>query len=229
MIRINKLILRVYLRFVGIINTLEFIRLYEVFKNYTMIPKKVFLGNLELVQQFRSIEGCVVECGVWRGGMISAISKILGDKRKYYLFDSFEGLPSARKIDGESALRWQRDKNSLLYFNNCKVEEKYAREAMALSGVNNYKIIKGWFSKTLQNVKFNHNIAILRLDADWYEPTMECLVALYDHVVRGGIVIIDDYYTWDGCSKAVHKFLTMKGDASRLYQSQNGVCYILKY
>lgn len=209
-------------------NTLKFIRLYEVFKSYTMIPRKVFLGNLELVKQFESIEGCVVECGVWRGGMISAIAKVLGDNRKYYLFDSFEGLPSARKIDGESALRWQRDKESPLYFNNCKTEEKYAREAMALSGTKNYKIIEGWFSKTLPKSKFHHNIAILRLDSDWYEPTMECLVALYDDVVSGGVIIIDDYYAWDGCAKAVHRFLAMKRDVSKLYQNQEGICYILK-
>jgi O-methyltransferase len=193
-----------------------------------MIPKNVFIGNLELVQQFKSVEGCVVECGVWRGGMISAMAKLLGNKRKYYLFDSFEGLPPAGKIDGESALRWQKDKNSPLYFNNCRAEEKYAQEAMTLSGVKNYKIIRGWFFKTLPENKFNHNIAILRLDADWYKPTMECLTALYNHVVKGGIIIVDDYYTWDGCARAVHEFILKKEDAPRLYQSQKGVCYILK-
>jgi hypothetical protein len=212
-----------------LIDNLKFIRLYDIFKGYTMMPKDVFVGNLKLIQQFRFVEGCVVECGVWRGGMISAMAKVLGDKRKYYLFDSFEGLPSAKKIDGKSALEWQKNKDSPLYFDNCRAEERYAREAMVLSGVRNYQIVRGWFSKSLLKMRFNHNIAVLRLDADWYDPTMKCLVALYDHIVRGGIIIIDDYYTWEGCSKAVHKFLTIKKGASRLYQSKNGICYILKY
>lgn len=44
-----------------------------------------------------------MECGVWRGGMIASISEILGNNREYYLFDSFEGLPQAKEIDGIAA------------------------------------------------------------------------------------------------------------------------------
>ncbi len=214
---------------IGIVNNLRLFLLYSKLKDYTMISRNIFVGNLKLVQRFKTVPGVVVECGVWRGGMISAIAKIMGNKRKYYLFDSFEGLPPAQKIDGTSAIKWQRSKNSPLYFNNCKTEEKYAREAMVLSNVKNYKIIKGWFSESLQKINFDHNIAILRLDADWYKSTMECLAALYDHVVKDGVIIIDDYYIWDGCSNAVHKFLAMKKDSSRLFQTKDGISYILKH
>ena len=50
-------------------------------------------------------------------------------------------------------------------------------------------------------------IAILRLDADWYSSTMTILNELYDQVVSGGFVIFDDYGTWPGCRQAVHEFI----------------------
>src|ERR1041384_2429634 len=76
-------------------------------KDYTMIPFLVYLDNLALARQVSALEGDIVECGVWRGGMIAGISRVLGNARKYWLFDSFEGLPPAQHTDGEAALKWQ--------------------------------------------------------------------------------------------------------------------------
>jgi hypothetical protein len=84
-------------------------RLYEKYSSYTMIPKNTFIENLKLCRNLSTIHGCVVECGVWRGGMIASIAEILGKDRNYYLFDSFEGLPEAKEIDGKDALAWQRN------------------------------------------------------------------------------------------------------------------------
>ena len=71
----------------------------------------------------------------------------------------------------------------------------------------NYRIIKGWFQDTLpQNIDKIGNIAILRLDGDWYESTKVCLEYLYDNVVEGGYILVDDYNFWPGCKKAVDEF-----------------------
>ena len=101
-------------------------KLYEKYRNYTMVSQSTFIDNLKLCDRFRHIEGSIVECGVWRGGMISAIAELLGNCRKYYLFDSFEGLPKAQQIDGEAALEWQNNKNGIFYNDNCiiKLKEK---------------------------------------------------------------------------------------------------------
>jgi O-methyltransferase len=204
-------------------------RIYKIFVDYTMIPKDIFLSNLELINNYKHIPGAVVECGTWRGGMIAGIAKMLSlQKRNYFLFDSFQGLPEAEDIDGESAKKWQSDKSSRIYFDNCKAEKKYAKQSMQISGATNYFIKEGWFNDTLPTFDKNEKIAILRLDADWYKSTKECLENLYDNVIIGGIIIIDDYCVWDGCTKAVHDFLSNRKLTDGIYQYNNIVTYIIK-
>ncbi len=68
-------------------------RLYRKYSDFTMVPRGAFGDNLRLCRSLRRSPGCVVECGVWRGGMSAAMVEILGPGRAYYLFDSFQGLP----------------------------------------------------------------------------------------------------------------------------------------
>src|SRR5690349_13905275 len=119
--------------------------IFQYFKDFTMIPESIYEENLRLIAKFNDIVGAIVECGVWRGGMIAGIAKMQADKnREYYLFDSFEGLPKAEKIDGTGANEWQRDTKSDKYYDNCKADQAYAEQAMKLSGAINYSVIKGW-------------------------------------------------------------------------------------
>src|SRR6266705_1391984 len=77
-----------------------YLRAYDRFREFTMIPRESFVDNLRLAQRVSKLDGCVVECGVWRGGMTAALVSVLGAHRKYFLFDSFEGLPPAKPVDG---------------------------------------------------------------------------------------------------------------------------------
>jgi O-methyltransferase len=197
------------------------------FRPFTMVPEVLYIDNLELAALIRHIPGDVVECGVWRGGMIAGIAELLGSSRKYWLFDSFEGLPAAQEIDGPAAIQYQNDPHGKWYFNNCTAEETYARQAMQLADRHNVEFVKGWFNDTVSRADVR-KIALLRLDGDWYESTITCLEALYPKMSEGGIVIIDDYHTWDGCAKAVHDFLSRRSIADRIRQSHNGIAYIIK-
>jgi len=158
--------------------------------------------------------------------MIAGIAQLLGPEREYVLCDSFEGLPPAQLIDGHAALAWQQDTTSEVNCDNCSSPEGNAREAMALSGAKKTQFVAGWFSDTLPKLDLCEPIALLRLDGDWYDSTMTCLTSLFGHVAQGGIVIIDDYHTWDGCSRAVHDFLAHHGSSLRIRQWSNDVCYI---
>lgn len=182
-----------------------------------MIPKLIFQDNLHLVHSSPLPTGDIVECGVWKGGMSKAISdKLKGDNRRIHLFDSFEGLPQAKEIDGISAIEYQENTDSIYYFDNCSADMQYA-ESLFRESKQDYRIYKGWFSETLKNIELKGDgIALLRLDADWYEPTIECLDFFAPHLKDGALVIIDDYYTWDGCAKAVHEFLAKTMTSTRI-------------
>lgn len=219
-----------FLTALGVRNAFRRLRykgIYSLFKNYTMVPQDYYETNLALAEKVKKIKGCVIECGVWRGGMIAGVARLLGPSRKYFLFDSFEGLPPAKEIDGPAALDWQRKKNSPFFHNNCTAESHYAEQAMKKAGITNSFLIQGWFSETLPKFEPPEPIAFLRLDGDWYESTKTCLEALFQKVTPGGLVVIDDYYTWDGCSKATHDYLSKISALERI-ESKNGVCFLIK-
>jgi O-methyltransferase len=201
--------------------------IYTRVRDYTMIPEARFYDNLMLAERVRHVSGCVIECGVWRGGMSAGLCGVLGNERQYYLFDSFEGLPPAQSIDGTAAIRWQQDTASEQYYDNCTAPQEFAQRAMELAGARAYTICPGFFDKTLPTFE-PPPIALLRLDADWYESTMLCLDSLFDRVAENGYVILDDYYTWDGCSRALHEFLSKRRATERIYSFNDSVCYLIK-
>jgi O-methyltransferase len=193
-----------------------------------MVPESWYVRNLLLVDQFRFVPGAVVECGTWKGGMIAGIAKTLGPTRRYHLFDSYQGLPPAGERDGLLACRWQADGTGPNYHDNCTASESDARAAMRLSGAAAWSITAGWFDDTLPGLALPESIAILRLDGDWYDSTLTCLEALFPQVAHNGIVIIDDYYIWDGCARAVHDYLSAHDSDARVSQFMDTVAYIQK-
>jgi O-methyltransferase len=200
--------------------------IYRRYRDFTMVPPFTFARNLALCAIGAPASGCIVECGVWRGGMSAGMADMLPD-RFHLLFDSFEGLPPATDTDGPDAIAWQKDTSAENYFDNCRAERGYAERAMQMSAAKCFKLVQGWFQDTLVAFKPEEPIAILRLDGDWYESTMQCLTALYPHVMTKGLIIIDDYYAWDGCSRAVHDFLSRTQSLDRI-EAWGSVCFIKK-
>jgi hypothetical protein len=189
-----------------------------------MVPRKLYVQNLVIAENYKHVEGCIVECGVWKGGMIAGIADLISTK-KAYLFDSYQGLPPSKDLDGKEAKEWQENVKGQYYYDNCSADERYALEAMKLSGVE-FESIKGWFNESFERTTLPP-IAILRLDADWYDSTMDCMMHLYPKVSIGGVIIIDDYHTWEGCSKAIHDYLSLKKLKSTI-QSRGNIAFIKK-
>jgi O-methyltransferase len=149
---------------------------------------------------------------------------VLGPHRAYFLFDSFQGLPPAKEIDGQAAIAWQTKVDSPTYYNNCTASEIEARTAMQMSKAVQYSVVRGWFEETLPHFKPPCPIALLRLDGDWYDSTRLCLEHLSPYLARKGIIIVDDYHTWDGCARAVHEFLAKTGN--RRFTPAQGVAVL---
>jgi hypothetical protein len=165
----------------------------------------------------QAVPGVMVECGVWRGGcsiaMLLAQREVLGHvERPVYLFDSFEGLPPAAESDGPLALQWQQNTGPDQSFDNCRATLDEVQSSLDSIGFTpaDYRLIPGWFDDTMPrqaDALAQSKIALLRLDGDWYESTKTCLEHLIPAVTENGVVIVDDYYAWDGCARAVHEYL----------------------
>lgn len=161
----------------------------------------------------RGVAGEIVECGVWRGGSAFLMAEVLEARgesdRRVWLFDSFEGLPPPRDVDGEKAAAWAADPSNPWYFDNCRADVEDVRTGARSLGLEaRTRIVKGWFEQTLPAHREEIGpIALLRIDADWHDSVETCLETLYDQVSPGGLVILDDYHVWEGCTIAVHEFL----------------------
>jgi O-methyltransferase len=206
---------------------LQATQIYLRYRAFTMIPWHTFASNIVLCKERAPETGCVVEAGVWRGGMSAGIADALPG-RLHYLFDSFQGLPPAEQRDGRAALEWQSNTSSPSYYDNCSAEQSFAERAMAKAAAREIHVISGWFEDTLPTFVPKEPIAILRLDADWYASTIQCLTNLYPHVMEGGLIILDDYYSWDGCARALHDYLSAHKSVDRIRQGLGGICYLVK-
>jgi O-methyltransferase len=179
-----------------------------------------------------NVPGDFVECGVWRGGCSFLMADLLRrarSDRRVRLFDSFEGLPEPDEIDGTAAVEWAENKDPENYFDNCRATLENVQEAaVALGLADRTRMVKGWFDDTLLvNRDAIGPIALLRIDADWHASVECCLESLYDQVSDGGIVILDDYFDWDGCAVAVHEFLGKRRLCHRI-RSEGRAAYFQK-
>ena len=135
---------------------------------------------------------------------------------------------TARPIDGDRALRWQANRRSQTYHDNCKATVDFAEQAMRLAGVETFHAIQGWFEESLAVFKPSEPIAVLRLGADWYGSTLTCLRRVYPRVADGGLIILDHYYTWDGCARSLREFLVEASLTEHIRQYDNDVCFVVK-
>ena len=197
-------------------------RLIWTVQPYTMVGLPRLLNAFDLARRVESqgIKGAMVECGVFKGGCVGLMAKVSADARsgrKVWLFDSFEGLPEPTALDGTLAEEYaaREAAGKLVPIDRCvgliETVEELLFEKLRLDR-GNIVLRKGWFQETLPVAKTEvGEIALLRLDGDWYESTKVCLENLYDLVVQGGFVIIDDYGYWEGCRRATDEFLAGRG------------------
>jgi len=209
----------------------EAVKCISVVKNNTMLSKRRLVTLYQQVAYCEkyNIPGSFVECGVWKGGatglMALANLTLSDERRQLHLFDAFQEIcePDAF-VDGERALREVKELTGNSDRNQGRLqpligiydsmggvgtldENKQLLETDINYPSDNINYHVGWFQETLPSVHEQiDKIAILRLDGDWYASTKICLEYLFNKVVKGGIVIIDDYGTYDGCRKAFDEF-----------------------
>jgi predicted O-methyltransferase YrrM len=206
----------------------------QILSNHFTLVSRERLENLyNQCSKFKDTNYSFVECGVAKGGCLSMMKYVSGKNNKIFGFDSFEGMPDITKEDLSN------------YNKSCPLTN-FGKVGDNLSGgidnvyntfnkldlnMDNVTLIKGFFQDTLQiqqNIDNIGKIAVLRLDGDWYESVKICLEKLYDKVIEGGIIIIDDYGHFIGAKLATDEFISKNNIKSPLIQTDYTEYYWVK-
>jgi O-methyltransferase len=156
------------------------------------------------------VPGDLIETGVWRGGAciyMRGVLKAYGIlDRVVWAADSFDGLPrpDSEHFPEDADSTWH--KVDFLAVTLDEVRENFRRYGLLDDQV---RFLKGWFRDTLPAVR-SHTWALIRLDGDMYESTIDALRNLYPGLSPGGFVIIDDY-SIENCRRAVTDFRSANG------------------
>jgi hypothetical protein len=197
----------------------DFIDHYMNSQAVSMLPL-VRMDNLEFCIRDvikNEVPGDLIETGVWRGGatiFMRGVLKALGvADRTIWVADSFEGLPEP---DAERFPIEAKAHNGTVFkaYNHLAAGIDEVKRNFEVYGLLDEKVefLQGWFKDTLPHAPIGR-LAVMRLDGDYYESTMDALVNLYDKLSVGGYAIIDDYGEdgWTYCRKAVEEFRASRG------------------
>jgi len=194
-------------------------RIIEQVRPFTMTSSERIWALLESVRYMtaQGIPGSVVECGVWRGGSMMAAALQLqaldAADRELWLYDTFTGMTEPTDEDREAASGVTAQEllasTPVADGDNvwCLADENDVRANMNSTGypADLLTFVKGDVSQTLKQ-SAPDQVALLRLDTDWYASTKVELEVLYQRLTPGGICILDDYGHWEGARKAVDEF-----------------------
>lgn len=183
-------------------------------KNHTLLTKKRLIQLKDSCSKFKKSNRqdlCFVECGVANGGALALMKSCASDNTVIYAFDSWDKMPNLTSEDENEQRALKHNFNNVKgkyigrVFGKVPNVHKTFRDLNVK--INNVKLIKGYFEDTFpKNISKIKNIAVLHIDVDFYKATQFCLESLYDKVISGGVVIVDDYNAYIGCKKAVDEF-----------------------
>ncbi len=205
------------------LNDSEFHALYPRIRPYTMVGiqrlQTLFANAKDICTQ--GLLGNFVECGVAGGGTSGLLAAVLQQHdttgRKLFACDSYSGMPPSDENDVHAG---KQAEESNWGTGTCAAPESSVISLCEkLSAQERLVIVKGYFCDTLPQWKEQMGpIAFLHMDGDWYSSTRDILIHLYDQLVPGAYVQIDDYGHWDGCRKAVHEFEQERGVQFNLHK-----------
>jgi hypothetical protein len=201
---------------------------------------------LENYDTLSNLEGDIVECGVWRGGMSIFLSHLFSDKN-IWVCDSFQGFQPLQNAKHS----YSKERHTPNYTHGATGPLAISLEEVqdhfknyGLGDERRIKFLKGFVKDTLPNSGIE-KISLLRVDVDAYSATLETLEELYPKVVKGGMVIFDDsclYETKDAIInyfshnniplQAYHPITSELLDLTKSYTNDDsglpGNCYIFK-
>jgi len=191
----------------------EFLHLWSKVEPYTMtsVERGYALYTAVRYVETRGIHGSFVECGVWRGGscMLAALTLLQLDitDRDIYLYDTYTGMPEPGVYDRVAWNNTSLRERGIEDLSSWSVGMDEVAENLRQTGypLERIHLIPGKVEETLLDPP-RGEIALLRLDTDWYESTAVELDILYPRLQPGGVLLIDDYGHFTGARKAVDDY-----------------------
>lgn len=184
----------------------------EIVKPNTMCSEKRIQSLQHILPKINNLDGHIVECGTWRGGLAALmLQHILDNKlnKLLFIYDTFEGMPEPGDKDHPDALRRYSELKDGEYSDWCRAGIDVVRDTLrqvTKTYSDHCYLIEGKVEDTLEHFGPD-SIALCRLDTDWYSSTKIEMEVLYPKVVKGGYIIVDDYSDWPGCKMAVDEYL----------------------
>jgi hypothetical protein len=199
-------------------NWVEFRELLATIRPFTLLSEARLFSLYTLAKQvcFEDLPGHFVECGSYKGGCAAMLAVIIqrysARPRFVYAFDTFDGMPEPTEFDRHNTIPANQTGFGAGTL-KAPIQENLAQICQIL-GVSDLVLpIQGLFADTLSVQRGSiDDIALLHADGDWYESTLDIFNNLYDQVVQGGVIQIDDYGHWEGCRQAVHEFEQSRGE-----------------
>lgn len=208
----------------------EFVEIYERCAPYTMTSAERMYALYQGVRHVtaRGIDGDMVECGVWRGGsamLVALTLAALGEtSRRIVLFDTFAGMTRPGEVDrrakdgSETITKWEHfqhaDHNEWAF---APLDEVKANMASTGYPDDKFVYVQGEVEATLPD-HAPERVALLRLDTDWYQSTYHEMNHLFPRLAPGGVLVLDDYGSFEGARKAVDQFVEETGTALFLHR-----------
>jgi len=190
---------------------------------FTMIGHRGLDNIQKCVEEVlaNGVPGDFIETGAWQGGAtiyMRALLRAYGiTDRVVWVADSFEGLPAPE----DAADGWDMSNVQYLKIGLDRVKRNFSQFGLLDDQV---RFLQGWFKDTLPSSPIQ-KLALLRLDGDLYSSTMDSLSNLYSKVSAGGIVIVDDYFSWPSCRRAVDEFIREKRIRADIQGEEIGKAY----
>lgn len=159
------------------------------------------------------IDGNIAEVGVYAGDTATILNYHKNNKKKLYLFDTFEGLKDCENKDGDYL------QNGFFEYNYDEVNNKFKDDKSV-------ELIKGYFPESVIKEVNDSKFSFIHLDVDTYQSTLNCLNYFYDKISKGGIIIIHDYQNNEqtkGVGIAVNEFLSDKPETVKESNTTQGI------
>lgn len=191
---------------------------YDYENGFYLTSEPLRIGNIlshyELYKKILELPGDVLELGVFKGGSLiqfATFRELLENEksRKIIGFDVFGEFPKGKKV--ESDISFVDNWNAA--FREEFLSEKDIFNSLELKNIHNVELIKGDICETIEEYLLKNpylKISLLHIDVDIYEPAKVGLEKLFDKVVRGGVIVFDDYATVAGETIAIDEFFADK-------------------